>query len=197
VRTTSVTTSTRFGSAEIDSAFRRPMWQRWDFYAVLVLAPLLNLIPLMVADRALNEFLPAYEQMRDRPLSAAYLVLVGLWTGLQLYAVIDNGLRRLGCVLVAFTPWVDGVGAAERATGWPLHLLLPVASGAVTMWLAALINLPATFVFYTVLAVTTVVVAVLFTDAESLVWSPYRFRQAFRRPTVVTRTPAPDRPPAP
>ena len=69
-------------------------------------------------------------------------------------------------MLVAFAPWVDGVGVVERGTGWPLHVLQPVAWGALAMWLAALINLPATFVFYTVLAVTTVVVAVEFTDCR-------------------------------
>jgi hypothetical protein len=93
-------------------------------------------------------------------------------------------------VLVAFAPWADGVGAVERGTGWPLHVLQPVASGALAMWLAALINLPATLVFYTVLAVTTVVVAVKFTDAETLVWSPYRFRRAFRRPTSTAGPPS-------
>ena len=186
-RSTSFGGSDRMGRVDLDAAFRRPLWQRWDFYAFLVLAPLLNLLPLMVADRALSEFLAPYDQLRDRPVDVAFIVLVGLWTGLQLYAVIDNGLRRLGCVLVAFAPWVDGVGVVERATGWPLHALLPVASGALAMWLAALINLPATFFFYTVLAVTTVVLAVAFTDAESLVWSPYRFRQAFRRSSGVTR----------
>ncbi|HET8970146.1 MAG TPA: hypothetical protein VFN19_03725, partial [Candidatus Nanopelagicales bacterium] len=189
-RSTSFGGSDRLGNTDLEAAFRRPLWLRWDFYAFLVLAPMLNLIPFMVADRALNEFLAPYDQMRDRPLAVAYALLVVLWTALQLYAVIDNGLRRLGCVLVAFAPWVDGVGARERVTGWPLHVVLPVASGALAMWLAALINLPATFVFYTVVAVATVVAAVTFTDAESLVWSPYRFRQAFRRAAPAARRPS-------
>jgi hypothetical protein len=179
------------GDLDLEAAFQRPLWLRWDFYAFLVLAPLLNVIPLMVADRALNEFLTPYAEMRDRPLRVAYILLIGLWTALQLYAVIDNRRRRLASVLVAFAPWADGVGAVERGTGWPLHVLQPVASGALAMWLAALINLPATLVFYTVLAVTTVVVAVKFTDAETLVWSPYRFRRAFRRPTSTAGPPSP------
>jgi hypothetical protein len=178
------------GDLDLEAAFQRPLWLRWDFYAFLVLAPLLNVIPLMVADRALNEFLTPYAEMRDRPLRVAYILLIGLWTALQLYAVIDNRRRRLASVLVAFAPWADGVGAVERGTGWPLHVLQPVASGALAMWLAALINLPATLVFYTVLAVTTVVVAVKFTDAETLVWSPYRFRRAFRRPTSTAGPPS-------
>ena len=189
-RSTSFGGSDRLGNTDLDAAFRRPLWLRPDFYAFLVLAPLLNLIPLIAADRALNELLAPYEQMRDRPLVAGYVLLVVLWTALQLYAVIDNGLRRLGCVLAAFAPWVDGVEAKERVTGWPLHVLLPVATGALAMWLAALIDLPATFVFATVVAVATVVVAVTFIDAESLVWSPYRFRQAFRRAGPAARPPS-------
>lgn len=168
----------RFEYAERPST--EPLLAHWDLYALLLAIPLLNLFPLVVTDIVLRAIVPPYEDLSDTPRWLFITMSALGWTSMHLYAVIDNGLRYRQALLVPFAPWSHGVVLSERTSGWPTHVLLPLAFGGGTMYLASLVEIAPDFAFYTVVTILTLLQMVMFAEAESLVWNPYRLRKALR-----------------
>ena len=169
-----------YGSPYAPESFSRsrPIFLRWEFYAFLVIVPVLNVLPLLAADWAMLRYFDSYAEVSRTLIHTAIVISAILWTTIHLYAAIDNRLIGTDVVLVPFAPWSDAVAWYEYLAAWPLHQLLPWVIGLLTVSGGVGIGLPAGWVFFPFVSAATLALLQLYGNAETLVWNSLRVREA-------------------